>query len=449
MSRVDLQLVGLPRSEQTRLREMLPKETQQAIAALDRAPLIVNWDQQDRNHPLGLLRRRGQRGVGDHPITVFRTLDSMIFDQSHIFFDGTWGMAVSEVLTNQAVSWCHHMVNVIPTALDTPPEPIPFTSSQQFEVKATEMEAQFFPISAEASAESEAADLEMLSQTRMWLNQRGVNLTVNDLLILARLLHATGYKPGRDVAQIITTLPEKIQKQVIESLESSRGINPALLIPMDASFVSPRERVFPVTFRNPLTGLFDTFDETMSVLKSYRVSQSNDHSYADFDVQRRELYSYLRAFGETLAAIKGIAMQGETINIATLKLLAHLPPSMQHLLNQIPQRVEVLNEIVKGEEVFSNVGKVAAESSLVRFLSAKDDGRAKRLVWGILTDDQGRLHITLRDFRPHVVPLLQNGYEDLAQMLAKDYVESYSATLSNLAGHLAEISLAEDVMRWE
>ena len=111
--------------------------------------------------------------------------------------------------------------------------------------------------------------------------------------------------------------------------------------------------------------------------------------------------------------------------------------------------VEVLNEIVKGEEVFSNVGKVAAESSLVRFLSAKDDGRAKRLVWGILTDDQGRLHITLRDFRPHVVPLLQNGYDDLAQMLAKDYVESYSATLSNLAGHLAEISLAEDVMKWE
>jgi hypothetical protein len=81
-------------------------------------------------------------------------------------------------------------------------------------------------------------------------------------------------------------------------------------------------------------------------------------------------------------------------------------------------------------------------------MSAKDDGRAKRLVWSVLTDDEGSLHVTLRDFRPHVVPLLKHGHDDLARKLAKDYVNSYTSTLVRLSGQLAEIALAEDTQPW-
>jgi hypothetical protein len=213
---------------------------------------------------------------------------------------------------------------------------------------------------------------------------------------------------------------------------------------MDASFINPRERISPVTFRNPLMGLFEAYEEAMAKLKLYRVSKDNSEVWTSFHARRKEMLSYLRAFGQTLGAIKLIANRGESLNVATLKLLGNLPASMQHLLNQMPERVGMLNEIVKGEEVFSNVGRVASDSSLMRFVSAKDDGRAKRLVWGVLTDDKGELHVTLRDFRPHVIALLKHGQEALAYQLAKDYVDSYTATLVRLAGQLAEIALAED-----
>ena len=29
----------------------------------------------------------------------------MVFDQSHIFFDGAWGAALAEIMTNEATSW--------------------------------------------------------------------------------------------------------------------------------------------------------------------------------------------------------------------------------------------------------------------------------------------------------------------------------------------------------
>ncbi len=449
ISTIDLRLVTAPRSEQSRLRELLPPETQEALWRLSFAPIIVNWDQQDRSLPLGQIRRGSQRGVGDHPLTIMRTADSILFDQSHIFFDGTWGMAVAEVLTNQAVSWCHHMVNLTPDDSVSAPEPLVLSSAPAFEARLDAVDEQMFPIIAEVDAETEIGDLTILSQARTWLRQRGVVLTINDMLLLARILHAAQYTPSREAAQAIAILPEPLRQQVIQSLESSRGINPSLLIPMDASFVSPRERIFPVTFRNPLSGMFTAYEEAIALLKQYRMSRTTDYSYQEFDARRREMLSYLKAFGETLEAIKKIAMQGQSLNVATLKLIGNLPSGMQHLLNQIPQRVSVLNEIVKGEEVFSNVGRVAADSSLVRFLSAKDDGRAKRLVWGILTDDQGRMRITLRDFRAHVVPLLKAGREDLASRLAREYVETYATAVNTLAGQLAEIALAEDVMRWE
>jgi hypothetical protein len=443
-STIDIQLSQTPRGEQAKLRNLLPIETQEAIWSLANTPIIINWDQQDRSQPLAQLRRKAQRGVGDHPLTILRTLDSVVFDQSHIFFDSTWSLAMAEVLTNQAISWAHYMVTVPPGEVTKGPELLAFNSSSQFESRITALNEEFFEISAEASAESESIDLSLIETTRRWLRQRGVNLTISDLLLLARVLHSVQYTPNQKVAQRISSLPADLQREVVDSLEAMRGINPAMLIPMDASFINPRERISPVTFRNPLMGLFDAYDDAMAKLKLYRVSKDNSEVWTAFHASRKEMLSYLRAFEQTLGAIKLIANRGESLNVATLKLLGNLPPSMQHLLNQMPERVGMLNEIVKGEEVFSNVGRVASDSSLIRFVSAKDDGRAKRLVWGVLTDDKGELHVTLRDFRPHVIALLKHGQEALAYQLAKDYVDSYTATLVRLAGQLAEIALAED-----
>ena len=73
------------------------------------------------------------------------------------------------------------------------------------------------------------------------------------------------------------------------------------------------------------------------------------------------------------------------------------------MLDSLPGTFDVINDVIKGQEVFSNVGPVSASSSLTRFNTAKDDNEKKVLAWGIMTDAKGVMHISLRDARPHVV----------------------------------------------
>ena len=222
------------------------------------------------------------------------------------------------------------------------------------------------------------------------------------------------------------------------TLSHDRETNPSLLIPMDAGHVSPRERLFPTTYRNPLTDLLPLFEQTW---EKYQIQRQDPTplTWEDFDALRREMFAYLKAFGEVLNAVKAVTMRGESFNTATLKLLGHLPISMQHLLDQIPQRIGVLNEILKGNEVFSNVGRVAKGSTLHRFISAKDDGETKWLVWGVMSDAEGTMHVSLRDFRPHVASMVAVDASDLADLLAQDYLDRYVRGLNGFVRELSTI----------
>jgi hypothetical protein len=441
----DLRLIEVPRSQQAALRALLPESTQEALRALSRAPILINWDEQNRNQALGMLRKKARRGIGDHPLTVMRTADSIIFDQSHIFFDGLWGMAMAEVMTNQAIAWCQRLIAVAPAPASTAPQPVSLISSPAFEAAVLEHHVEG---STEAGAETAGVDLSSLDRARRLLRRHYVMLTINDLLLLGRLIHAAEYQPSPDIASEVLALPDELKQVVASSLRASGGINPALLIPMDASLIAPRERIFPTTFRNTISGLLEAYLQATIALEEHS-TQPDDGLWHEFDNQRKRFFTYLRIFGQTLDTIKAIAMRGESFNTATLRLLGLLPESMHHLLDQIPQRISLLNEVLKGEEVFSNVGRVARGSSLVRFTSAKDDGRSKTLVWGILTDDSGQMHISLRDFRPHVGPLIKAGHNRLAARLAQDYVESYAVTVNMLARQLIDMAKAEDEMRWD
>jgi hypothetical protein len=102
-----------------------------------------------------------------------------------------------------------------------------------------------------------------------------------------------------------------------------------------------------------------------------------------------------------------------------------------------------LNEVIKGDEVYSNVGRVAKGSSITRFMSAKDDGNTKALVWGVMTDDTNRLIVTMRDFRPHVKPLVLANRIDLAHEMAQDYVSTYTSDLIGLVARLSAMLQTE------
>lgn len=445
-SDLDLRLATCPRALQAAIRAALPESTQAEIERLRRAPIILNWDAQSHRQPLAYLRR-GRRGVGDHALTLFRTDKSMVFDQSHIFFDGMWGSAVAEIMTNHAITWYQQWVGqpgAAPAATLRPPLALQ-TSERALTLLAKA------PRIAEVSAEADGVDFERITRLRRRLGERGVTLTVNDLLLLYRIMHAAHYTLSAPVARTLESLQQRVKPAQYKAVRASidqaltrcRETNPALLIPMDAGNVSPRERLYPATFRNPLPDLPPAFQAAHDAYGQYL----HAHEAADwqaFDQQRRRLLAHLKVFSEFQDAVKAVTMRGESFNTATLRLLGHLPPAMQYILDQIPQRIGVLNEVIKGNEVFSNVGRVSAGSSLRRFLSAKDDGETKELVWAVLTDDHDRMHITLRDFRPFVGPLLEMGEAPLANALAQDYLDSYVQGLNRFVAGLYTYVMAEE-----
>jgi hypothetical protein len=442
---LDLLLADTPRHLQPQLREKLPAATQVELAALRRAPIVINWDRRSHELPLAYIRR-GRRGIGDHALTIFRTEQSFVFDQSHIFFDGMWGMAVAEVMTDSAVHWYRKSAGLPFIPESPPPQPLALKPSPKAEAA---LQSHCKP--GEVSAESSEVDMHALLRLRKWLQQRGVPLTVNDLLLLYRSFHAASYEPSPLLRQALKSFAEgATSAQAQEALEAIkttlvrlRETNPALLIPMSASNVAPRERVFPTTFRNPLVDIREKFAAAYAGLQAHHEGATPE-TWAAFDRSRRELLAYLHAFGGVLGALKAVTMRGESFNTATIRMLAHLPPSMQHLMDGIPQRVGALNEIIKGNEVFSNVGRVALGSTITRFISAKDDGETKELIWGVITDDEGCMRVSLRDFRPFVPQLLALGEDGLANLLAQDYLTAYVQGFNRFVLALGDIIAARE-----
>ena len=136
-----------------------------------------------------------------------------------------------------------------------------------------------------------------------------------------------------------------------------------------------------------------------------------------------------------------MAAEGEDTTMGVMKLFAPLPGPVQRLLQKIPDRFEMLNDLIRGREVFSNVGSVAPTSTLTRFITAKDDNEAKTLAWGVISDAAGVMRLSLRDFRPHVALLVGAGRADLAAWMARDYLEAYARGLNQYVQELRRITL--------
>ena len=75
-------------------------------------------------------------------------------------------------------------------------------------------------------------------------------------------------------------------------------------------------------------------------------------------------------------------------------------------------------------------------------MTAKDDNEQKTLAWGVMTNREGQMIITLRDFRPHVAQLVRVGHQDLANRITQDYLDSYALGLNDFIHDLMRITLA-------
>jgi hypothetical protein len=419
---------------------------QSSLQALRYAPILLNADLQDGTLPLSQIRQ-AERGIGDHALTIFDTDKTFVFDQSHIYFDGAWGASLAEIMTNESLSWAQYL-----TTLPDQQSNAQGIRSLQFAWTPSDiLQISNLPsVTQEIGAESDEVNIKGVLSLRKIFKQRSdlLQLTVNDVMVLYRAIHAITYRPSEELVTHLKTFEQDPDKQdaITKALEAIEDRdNPAILIPVDASSYSPSDRLYPMCFEVPLydLNLLEIHDQTLQALNDYQnASGDRTEIYQEFDQLQRQYLSTLAGFGTVLSKAKEIATAGESASVGSIKLLAHMPQALQRLLDTIPSRVDMLNDIIKGKEVFSNVGAVAPTSTLNRFITAKDDNDKKTLAWGVITDANGTLRISLRDFRPHVALLIQSGETQLAQQITQDYLDAYTMGLNQYIRELRQITLA-------
>lgn len=441
-------LACLKRSALAAWRSRLSPRSIQALDALRFAPILFNADPRPRVRALSELRQ-AERGIGDHALTLFDTGETIVFDQSHIFFDGTWGAALAEILTNEALSWAAYL-NTLPPA--RPDEARPIALVFEFQAAERALIRNAPQVAPEASAETDLANLHAIHTLRKIFKQRSerLQLSVNDLLVLYRAIHAATYQPDRALLSELKALARDrstraAAQATLDAIDEAGRINPSVLIPVDASQRDPRQRLYPMCFEVPLRDLDLIGLHQRALLALDGVTQAGhrrQEAHDAFDRLQRTYLATLAGFGAFLAKAKIIAVTGESATVGSIKLLAHMPSAMQRLLDRIPGRFDMLNDLIKGREVMSNVGAVAPASTLTRFMTAKDDNEKKTLAWGVLTDASGALRITLRDFRPHVALWEAAGRKDVAQRVAQDTLDAYVRGLNSYIRDLQRITLA-------
>lgn len=435
-------LVTLSRSNQQTVRTRLPAGTRDELDRLRHAPILINWDTRPADQPLGKIRE-GKRGLGDHPLTIFHTAESTVFDQSHIYFDGAWGAAIAQIMTGQAQQWADTLQQY---ARPRRARRAIYSPLLQSTADVTR-EANKARIRLGTNAENTDVNLKALLRLRILLKQRneGINLTVNDVLVLYRTIHAHRYTISPTLQRALEAERNHqaaAYRATLDAIATLKDKNPSLLIPIDASRQNPRDRVFPTTFRNPLTDFLAYHEQTLAALDQYAQAtegRSARRAYNQFADAQAVYLRMIGGFGELLLRYRLIAMSGQSMSTSSIKFLAHLPAALQSLLDNIPRHFDILNEIIKGEEVFSNVGRVAKGSSLRRFITAKDDNTQKTLAWGVLTDDSGVVRLSLRDFRSYVMLWQAAELPDIAQAVTQDYLDAYAAGLNTYVDELQRI----------
>jgi hypothetical protein len=95
---------------------------------------------------------------------------------------------------------------------------------------------------------------------------------------------------------------------------------------------------------------------------------------------------------------------------------------------------------MRGNEIFNDITHVLVNNTLSRFITGKDDSDKIDLAWGILTDLNGTIVITLRDFRPHVTALIAAGHKRLATDITQHYLDSYMQGLNSYINDLHRIT---------
>ena len=440
-------LANLRREAWAELRPTLNATLQENLHLLRRAPIIFNADQQAGSATLNSLRQ-AERGVGDHPLTIFDGQRTTLFDANHLFVDGHEAAEIAEIVTQEALAWAVYLHQVPQPALELPtsirPLMFPFERTEQIFIQQAPQ------ATAELTSESHAIQIKPVVALQKMFRMRSdlLHMSIHDLLVLYRALHNFTYQPDPDLVQAVAAL--KSDRKLYEAAEGVEAMwaqpqNPGLLIPL-AAVQDPRERIYPLLFEVPVRELklLQLHQETTAALITYETAEPHDrlHTYTTFDKHQRDYLATLAGFAQILAAAKEMAQRGTSRGQEVVRLTAGLPPSLKKLFEQMSNRSEVLNNVLKGSELFEYLDFSAVPNSLTRFMAGKEDSEQKTLVWSGLLDAQGNLGLTLRDFRPELLALAAGGRQPLAKQISEHYLVSYGRGFNSFIGTLRRITKA-------
>ena len=440
-------LAKMKRSELPRFRERANNTLVRGLDDLRLAPILINADLRPHNLPLAEIRQ-AERGIGDHPLTLFNSSKSVIFDQSTIFFDASWGASLAEIMTHEAMSWAVYIHTLSPlqtAARVIKPLPLPFESADSRFIK------QAVQVQPEVSAESTGVQQRLLLTTCQLLQQRHklINLTMDDLLVLYRTIHAATYQPDPNLVAELGSLKrdrryETAVNIALAAMQTSTD-DTAVLIPADASRNNPQARLYPLIFDLSLsdTGLLDLHQHSLEALSAFQNSHSDQQTaYEAFDQLRRTYLTLLAGLAQAMNHAREIVLTRQDAGAGNLKLVGNLPGPVQHLLEALPGRHDPLSDVMRGRELFIYVSSLPTDTSLTRFAAAKDDSIKRVITWGSAAASEGALPITLRDFRPHVTALAEIGHKPLAARITQHYAHTYAQGLNQYLRELRRIALA-------
>jgi hypothetical protein len=283
------------------------------------APILLNCEPRSRSLPLSELRQ-AERGIGDHALTIFDTRETFVFDQSHIFFDGAWGAALAEILTNEALSWAVYL-NSLPSAQPAAKQ-IYAAPAFRFQPSELNLIAHAPHVTVEVGTESDEVNLNAILSLRKLFKQRSdlLQLTVNDLLVLYRAIHAVTYQHDSKLVAELKKLAgdsaTKLAAQVtLDEIDNTRRVSPAILIPIDASQRSPRERLYPMTIEVPLErpGLYPAAHPDPPCTGAYEKGTGDRNShFMQSLIDPADLLGSVGWFWAVMSRAKEIAILGES-----------------------------------------------------------------------------------------------------------------------------------------
>ncbi len=302
------------------------------IDGLHVAPIWINTDLQSRNLPLAQMRQV-ERAVGDQPLTIFFTPETAVFDLSHIFFDGAWGVSLAEILTNEATAWAAYLHTLPPAQ---PGNLRPYSPSLELSAQR----GKTHPKSASRwPQKSVQRQRPLICQPSLnYANSSNNAATCSSSPSTTCSCSTAPSTPSPTIPTSISSPNCKVYSSKTPPATPPPPPSPpstAIQIPPSSSPSMPAATI-PATVSSRWLSPCRSANSTCST-PTNNCSNCSPPTIPTPKMLKREYLGNLAGFGEVLSRAKEVANAGESASVGSIKLLAHMPAASATTARHHPQ----------------------------------------------------------------------------------------------------------------